>query len=117
MAPTEETVTLVDERGRVVGEAPRSRMRAENLRHAATGVLLRDPPGRIYVHRRSPAKDGTGSHRADGRPVPGTTLAELAPERKLSCLFLFAPVSADLDPDSHGFLLAGLARSWQATII
>lgn len=57
MAATEEIVSLVDEDGRVVGEAPRSLMRGENLRHAATGVLLRDSRGRIYVHRRSPAKD------------------------------------------------------------
>jgi 8-oxo-dGTP pyrophosphatase MutT (NUDIX family) len=53
----DEIVSLVDEHGAAVGEARRSRMRRENLRHAATGVLLRDPQGRIYVHRRSPAKD------------------------------------------------------------
>ena len=43
--------------GRVVGTAPRSRVRAENLRHAGTGVLLRDPAGRVYVHRRTDTKD------------------------------------------------------------
>ena len=32
-------------------------MRAQNLRHAATGVLVRDPFGRVYVHRRTPTKD------------------------------------------------------------
>jgi aminoglycoside phosphotransferase (APT) family kinase protein len=32
-------------------------MRAQNLRHAATGVLVRDSYGRIYVHRRTPTKD------------------------------------------------------------
>jgi aminoglycoside phosphotransferase (APT) family kinase protein/isopentenyldiphosphate isomerase len=32
-------------------------MRAENLRHAATGILVRDPYGRVYVHRRTPTKD------------------------------------------------------------
>lgn len=57
MTAADEIVSLVDEHGVVVGRAPRSRMRGENLRHAATGVLLRDPQGRIYVHRRSPAKD------------------------------------------------------------
>ena len=53
----DEQVALVDERGAVVGSAPRSRVRAENLRHAATAVLVRDPRGRIHVHRRSPTKD------------------------------------------------------------
>jgi aminoglycoside phosphotransferase (APT) family kinase protein len=32
-------------------------MRANNLRHAATGVVVRDPHGRVYVHRRTPTKD------------------------------------------------------------
>jgi 8-oxo-dGTP pyrophosphatase MutT (NUDIX family) len=54
---TEEVVALVDENGRVVGSAPRSRMRRENLRHASTAVLVRRSDGRIYVHRRSPDKD------------------------------------------------------------
>jgi 8-oxo-dGTP pyrophosphatase MutT (NUDIX family) len=57
MTAADEIVALVDEHGAVVGEAPRSRMRRENLRHAGTGTLLRDPMGRIYVHRRSPGKD------------------------------------------------------------
>jgi isopentenyldiphosphate isomerase len=43
--------------GRVVGSAPRSRVRAENLPHAATAVLLRDAGGRVYVHRRTDTKD------------------------------------------------------------
>jgi 8-oxo-dGTP pyrophosphatase MutT (NUDIX family) len=32
-------------------------MRANNLRHAATGVIVRDSYGRVYVHRRTPTKD------------------------------------------------------------
>jgi aminoglycoside phosphotransferase (APT) family kinase protein/8-oxo-dGTP pyrophosphatase MutT (NUDIX family) len=32
-------------------------MRAQNLRHAATGVIVRDPVGRLYVHRRTQTKD------------------------------------------------------------
>ena len=57
MGSPEELVALVDSHGEVVGSAPRSRMRRENLRHAATAVLVRDSRGRIYVHRRSPDKD------------------------------------------------------------
>jgi aminoglycoside phosphotransferase (APT) family kinase protein len=37
-------------------------MRAQNLRHAATGIVVRDPYGRIYVHRRTPTKDLYPAH-------------------------------------------------------
>ena len=46
-----------DSAGRVTGVAPRARVRAENLPHAATGVLLRDGAGRVFVHRRTTTKD------------------------------------------------------------
>ena len=57
-----EIVTLVDAAGRVIGSAERSVVRRENLRHAATAVLVRDPERRIYVHRRSPLKDWAPDH-------------------------------------------------------
>ena len=53
----EELVDLYDEAGRVVGRAPRSRVRAENLPHAGTGVVVRNSRGEIYVHRRTDTKD------------------------------------------------------------
>jgi len=59
---SEEEVALVDEHGRVVGSAPRSVVRRDNLRHAATAVLVRDPDGRIYLHRRSDTKDWAPGH-------------------------------------------------------
>jgi isopentenyldiphosphate isomerase len=58
----EELVALVDEHGEIVGSAPRSVVRRDNLRHSATAVLVRDPSGRIYVHRRSDAKDWAPGH-------------------------------------------------------
>jgi isopentenyldiphosphate isomerase len=58
----EEQVALVDADGRVVGSAPRSVVRRDNLRHAATAVLVRDPQGRIYLHRRSDTKDWAPGH-------------------------------------------------------
>jgi 8-oxo-dGTP pyrophosphatase MutT (NUDIX family) len=57
-----EIVALVEPDGTVCGSAPRSVVRRENLLHAATAVLVRDPQGRIYVHRRSPDKDWAPSH-------------------------------------------------------
>lgn len=60
--PVDELVALVDEDGNVVGSAPRSVVRRENLRHAATAVLVRDTAGRIYLHRRSETKDWCPGH-------------------------------------------------------
>jgi 8-oxo-dGTP pyrophosphatase MutT (NUDIX family) len=59
-SPADELVALYgpeDRLGRVVGVAPRSRVRRENLPHAATAVFLCRPGGGLYVHRRSEGKD------------------------------------------------------------
>lgn len=53
----DELVALVAPDGSVVGEAPRSRVRSENLRHSATAILVRNAVGDIFVHRRSSSKD------------------------------------------------------------
>lgn len=53
----EEIVALFDDAGRPAGSAPRTRVRAENLRHGATAIVVFDPAGRIYVHRRTGTKD------------------------------------------------------------
>jgi isopentenyldiphosphate isomerase len=53
----DELVDLLDDEGRVCGTAPRSVVRRDNLRHGATGVLVRNPAGDIYVHRRTNNKD------------------------------------------------------------
>ncbi|HZX04602.1 phosphotransferase [Kribbella sp.] len=53
----DELVALLDDNNRVVGSAPRSVMRRDNLRHSATGVVVRNSAGDIYVHRRTPTKD------------------------------------------------------------
>ncbi|MEZ0493135.1 NUDIX domain-containing protein [Kineococcus sp. TBRC 1896] len=52
-----------DTTGRVTGSAPRTEVRARNLPHAATGVLLRHPDGRVLLHRRTDVKDlNPGAH-------------------------------------------------------
>ena len=53
----DELVLLLNEQGRPSGTAPRSAMRAQNLRHGATAVVVRNSQGQIYVHRRTPTKD------------------------------------------------------------
>ncbi len=54
---SEEIVTLVDRRGRVIGSAERRAVRRDNLLHCAAAVLVRNSAGEIYLHRRSEAKD------------------------------------------------------------
>lgn len=84
----EEIVSLVDRRGVVVGNAPRSRVRRENLLHAATAVLVRHPDGRIYVHRRADDKDwapschdaAAGGVLQHGEDPPDSAVRELAEE-------------------------------------
>jgi isopentenyldiphosphate isomerase len=88
MAVQSEIVTLVDADGSVVGSAERSVVRRDNLLHAATAVLVRDPEGRIYVHRRSPTKDWAPSHHdaaaggilTEGEDPAGSAARELAEE-------------------------------------
>jgi isopentenyldiphosphate isomerase len=60
--PIDEVVALVDRDGHVVGSAPRSVVRRDNLLHSATAVLVRDPARRIYLHRRSDEKDWAPGH-------------------------------------------------------
>jgi isopentenyldiphosphate isomerase len=85
---SDEVVALVDEHGRVVGTAPRSVVRRDNLLHSATAVLLRDPAGRIYLHRRSDTKDWAPGHWdaaaggviADGEEPDASAVRELEEE-------------------------------------
>ena len=80
----DELVALLDPddaTGRVVGSAPRSRVRAENLPHAATAVLLVDRDRRVYVHRRTDTKDvypGTWDAWAGGLVRAGEDPADAA---------------------------------------
>lgn len=54
----DERVALYDPAsGRPAGSAPRSRIRAENLPHAATAVVVRRSTGEVLVHRRADTKD------------------------------------------------------------
>lgn len=53
----DERVAVYDPEGAVVGAAPRSVVRRENLWHAASSIVVRQGAGRIYVHRRTETKD------------------------------------------------------------
>ncbi|ELX8379639.1 NUDIX hydrolase YfcD [Providencia vermicola] len=52
-----EWVDIVDENNEVIAQATRRQMRAENLRHRATYIVVHDGMGRILVQRRTSIKD------------------------------------------------------------
>lgn len=98
----DEIVAVYDGHGRVTGTAARSRVYAEGLWHASSGVLLRSTDdSRIYVHRRSPAKAVFGGMHdclAGGVVDPGETPRDTA-ERELA-----------EELGVHGITLTPLAR-------
>ena len=52
----DELLDIVDEHDEVVGQARRGEAMAKRLRHRCVFVLARREDGRIFVHRRTPAK-------------------------------------------------------------
>ncbi|MFJ5232001.1 NUDIX hydrolase [Kitasatospora sp. NPDC088391] len=52
----DEILDVVDEHDRVLRTAPRSEVYRDGLIHRCVFILVRDPRGRIFTHRRSPAK-------------------------------------------------------------
>lgn len=57
MNAAEEIVALVDGRNQVIGSAPRREMRARNLLHRSTYILVFNSHGEVYVQKRTMTKD------------------------------------------------------------
>lgn len=97
----EELADLVDLEDRVVGQAPRSVIRARNLLHRGVGILCRNSRGEVYVHRRTPTKDVfphlydmlVGGMVASGESYEAAAAREVAEELGIAGVtpeFLFA---------------------------
>lgn len=52
-----EWVDIVDDNNEVIAQATRRQMRAENLRHRATYIVVHDGMGKILVQKRTDIKD------------------------------------------------------------
>lgn len=52
-----ELVTIVDAENRVIGSAPKSRMRKERLIHRASFILVFNDTGEMFVQKRTMTKD------------------------------------------------------------
>lgn len=100
MDPGDELVDVVDEDDRVVDVVPRREIRARNLLHRCTYVLVRRSDGRVLVHRRTDSKDVypgafdmfAGGVLASGESYDTGAARELAEElgisgRRLTTLF------------------------------
>lgn len=110
----DEIVALYSLDGHETGESPRSVVRAKNLHHAATQVVLFDEAGRIFVHRRTPLKDvypGVRDFAAGGVMRPGERPDEAAArelEEELGVHSALHPLGqanySDEHTSFHGFL-------------
>lgn len=121
----DEVIALYDDQGQPCGTAPRSRMRAENLHHAATAVVVRDSFGRIYVHRRTTIKDvypgrrdfAAGGVIAAGEDPGVAAVRELAEELGISGVRLTSLGEGSYRDDHtsyHGFCFT---TEWDGPII
>ena len=87
-----EWVDIVDEDNNVIAQATRRQMRAENLRHRATYIVVHDGMGKILVQRRTDIKDfypGLLDATAGGVVMQDENILELLLELDIvSMLFL-----------------------------
>ena len=52
-----ELIDIVDDNDRVIGQAQRWEIRRDHLRHRSVYVLVFNPDGQLFVHRRTRSKD------------------------------------------------------------
>jgi 16S rRNA (adenine1518-N6/adenine1519-N6)-dimethyltransferase len=77
----DERFPVVDENDRVLGDASRSEVHANNLRHRAVHILIFNPVGEVYLQQRSRWKDRhplRWDSSAAGHVVPAESYDETA---------------------------------------
>lgn len=86
MGTLQESVTIVDDRNRVVGAMPRHEMRARGLPHRAAYILVFNRRGELFVQQRTLNKDvypGCYDVAAGGVVLAGESYEEAA-QRELA---------------------------------
>lgn len=122
---SDEVVGLYDEQGHEIGRATRGEVRAKNLRHAATAIVLRNRAGDVYVHRRTDTKDiypglhdfAAGGVMQAGETTMGSAVRELGEELGVHGVDL-QPVGeanyADATNTYHAFLFTAV---WDGPVV
>ncbi len=121
----DELVALLDSEGRVCGSAPRSVMRRDNLRHAATGVLVRNSSGDIYVHQRTSTKDvypsyydfAAGGVVAAGEDPYDAVVRELAEELGITGVELEKLPEGDYADDNTAYHAYLYSCVWDGPVV
>lgn len=120
----DEEVALFDVDGRRDGSAPRSRVRAHNLRHGASAVVVRNTAGQVYVHRRTDTKDvypgmwdfcAGGVMLAGEEPLDGAT-RELAEELGVTGVELRPLLRGSYADDQMTYEAFGYEVTWDGPI-
>jgi isopentenyldiphosphate isomerase len=114
-----------DDTGRVTGSARRDEVRARNLPHAATAVLVRNSRGQVYLHRRTDTKDvypGLYDVWAGGCVVAGeepydAARRELAEELGVTGVQLVPVFRAWYRDDSTHYLAFGYEAVWDGPVV
>lgn len=102
---SQEQVEWVDEDDQVLHVVPRSRMRAENLRHRSVAVIVTTGDGRLVVQRRADDKDlfpgwwdiGAGGVVSAGEPRDTSARRELHEELGVHADLAFVAVGVHDD--------------------
>lgn len=94
-SPTDERLDVVDDAGRVIGQATRGTCHGDpQLRHRAVHVIVERSDGRIVLQKRSKHKDvqpgrwdtSVGGHVNPGEHVDDAASRELAEELGIRCV-------------------------------
>lgn len=123
-SPAGEQLAVIDAAGRVVGSAPRVMVRRDNLPHLVVAVLVRDPTGQVYVHRRTDTKDiFPGMHDCFaagglkyGEEPAGAAAREVAEELGVSGVPLTPLFSVRYDDDSTRHVCHAFEVVWDGPV-
>jgi 8-oxo-dGTP pyrophosphatase MutT (NUDIX family) len=121
----DELIGLYDDAGHEIGVAPRSRMRALNLHHAATAVVVRDAAGRVYLHRRTDTKDvypgrydfAAGGVLGAGEEPYAAAERELAEELGISGVRLEPVGEGDYRDDHTSYRAFCFTVTWDGPVV
>jgi isopentenyldiphosphate isomerase len=112
--PGDDLVDVLDDGGRIVGQATRREMRARRLPHRSTYILVFNRHGELFIHLRTATKDVWPSHWdpcvggvvAAGESFDDGAARELEEEIGVSAPIerLFPFVHADATTAVHGMV-------------